>query len=95
VTAAQPYTVVYALERPSSQSVHLTEPWRGDGTPHACYHHVAYVTALHVDEAIDRCRQDALPGIVFRLIVAFHGYSDRRALGDGVIVHDFPEREAR
>lgn len=85
------YTVVYALERPFKQNVHPTEPWRGEGTAHVCHHHVAYLTASFVDEAIERCRQDTLPGFVFRMIVAFYGHADRAALGDDVVVHDFRE----
>jgi hypothetical protein len=73
----KPYTVVYALSRPSE----------------SCYHHVAYVVAAHVDEAIALCCEDALPGFSFCLIAAFDGHADRSSTGDGVVVHDFREPE--
>lgn len=76
--AAQDYTftVVYALSR-------------GGAGGHECRHHVAYVVAPWSDEAVERCRQDALPGFVFQLIAVFEGYCDRRWKGDDVRVHDF------
>ena len=72
------YTVVYALVRSPSSVLR-----------HECHHHVAYVTAAYVDEAIARCQQDALSGFVFQLVVAFYGHAERCAKGDDVRVHDF------
>ena len=76
------FTIIYALARVSS-SAYLHE-WD---------HHVAYVTAEYLDEAIERCRQDTLPGFVFQLVVAFWDHADRCAKGDSVVIHDFSAPE--
>lgn len=93
MSEAKPYTVVYALARPRPPN--QTHVDYASSACDACYHHIAYVTALHVDEAIDRCRQDALPGFVFRLVATFGGHADRRVLGDGVALHDFDFADQR
>lgn len=76
------YTVIYALRR-SPTSVY----------PHECHHHVAHVTAANVDEAIDRCRQDMLPGFDFQLVAVFSGHADRVAKGDTVRAHEFSSQD--
>lgn len=94
---ARPYTVVYALSRTLWLKDH------GEGCAcgcklipqeRECYHHVARVTAVHVHDAIARCRQDALPGFEFHTIAAFDGDLAAAATGKEVSVHVIDEEAA-
>jgi hypothetical protein len=62
------YTIFYALTRDL-------------GVPqHECYHHAARVTAPTLEDAIARCRQDALPGFTFHVLAAVDGIPELLAV---------------